>query len=236
MRMAWAAAVAMAVAVPATAQEADEGGSEIVVTGRKPLRIDGKILRAALERFARDRATLSPQGVLRFEFWRGTARVRADGMQLALTNAAGDMLPVRVDGDGRVALDAVPQGRWFLTAPARPHSMALRPMVLSEETSVEDRRLGDLRMQCRVAVAMARVQASEVSMPLIRKFDAKGGCGSRDFQFYHRAEQRLASAIAIGPGPDDARALPLSSRRTSYSPPLSDRKLGHETRVRTTYQ
>lgn len=236
MRVAWAA-VAMTVAtVPAMAQDVDEGGSEIVVTGRKPLRIDGKILRAALERFARDRTTLSPQGVLRFEFWRGTSRVRADGMQLALTNAAGDRLPVRVDGDGRVVLDAVPKGRWFLTAPARPHSMALRPMILSAGTKVEDRRLGDLRMQCRVAVAMARVQASELSMPLIKKFDAKGGCGSRDFQFYHRAEQRLASAVAIGPGPDDVRPLPLSSRRTSYSPPLSDRKLDHETRVRTTYQ
>ncbi len=227
----------MVLMVLAMAQDAEPEAetSEIVVTGHQPLKIDAKVLRAAQARFAEDRATLSPQGVLRFELWRGPKRVRADGLQLALTDATGRQVPVTVDGEGRVSFAAIPKGRWFLTAPAQAHSMSLRPIVLSTGTSVEDRRLGDLRMQCRVMVSMAKAQVSLLAMPLIGMFDAIGGCASKRVHMYHRAERPLASAVAVGPE-QDSRALLLSPKRNAYLSPLSDRTLGDETRIRTTYQ
>ncbi len=238
MRIGWLVWVALVPAVPAAAQEtdADPGGSEIVVTGRRPLRIDAKVLRAAQARFAADHAELSPQGVLRFELWRRGKRMRADGLNLALTDSAGRQVPATIDGDGRAAFAPVPKGRWFLTAPAQASDMSLRPIVLSGGTGIDDRRLGDLRLQCRIVVSMAKAKASVLAMPLIGVFDAIGGCASKSFGFYHWAEQPLAGAVAVAADGGPPIVLPLSATRDAYLPPLSNRKLGNETRIRTTYQ
>ncbi len=223
-------------AAPAMAQESDgdEGPSEIVVTGHKPLKIEARILRAAQHRFAEDRAELSPQGALLFELWRDGARMRADGMQLALSDEQGHQVPVAIDGNGRVAFGAIPKGRWFLTAPAQGYAMTLRPIVLSHGTSVEDRRLGDPRMQCRVAISMAKAQVSLLALPLIGMFDAIGGCASKRVHMYHRAERPLAGATVTCSGA--AQPLSLSLKRNAYLPPLSDRTLDNEVRVRATYR
>lgn len=232
------AIVAMLMAAPAAAQEpdAEEGPSEIVVTGHKPLEIDARILRAAQARFAADRAELSPQGALLFELWRGGKRMRADGLNLTLSDATGRRVPVVIDGNGRIAFGTIPKGRFFLTGPAQGYSMTLRPVVLSSGTSVEDRRLGDLRMQCRVMVSMAKTQASFLALPLIGLFDAIGGCGSKRVHIHHEMERPLASAVATGSGDVGSQILPLTPNRTAYLAPLSDRTLGNETRIHATYQ
>lgn len=222
------------VAPPAMAQEAEPDGPDIVVIAGKPLRVDAKLLRAAQRRFAEDRPSYAPQGTLRFELWRGADRISAAGVGLALTDGAGRQLPVTIDADGRVAFATLPAGRWFLTAPAQSQGMRLRPIVLSSGTSVEDRRLGDLRAQCRVAVSMAKADASLLAMPLIGMFDAIGGCASKRFGFYHMVEHPLASAMATGAGV--TRTLRLSAKRTSYEAPLSDRTLSNEARVRLAYR
>ncbi|MGN5374889.1 hypothetical protein [Sphingomonas hankookensis] len=234
----WVALASAVLVTPAMAQDADAdaAGSGIVVTGHKPLRVDATILRAAQARFAKDRAQLAPQGVLRFELWRGANRVRADGVKLMLVDAAGTQLPVGVDGDGRLAFPPVPKGRWFLTAPAHGAQMSLRPIILSRGTGIDDRRLGDLRLQCRVMVSMARTQAPVLAMPLIGLFDVIGGCASKRFGFYHLAEHPLASAVAVASGRREPVILKLSARRDAYLAPLSDRALDNETRIRTTYQ
>ncbi|MDJ0278465.1 hypothetical protein QLH51_16840 [Sphingomonas sp. 2R-10] len=227
----------MVLATSAGAQEpaSDTGGAEIVVTGHRPMRVDAKILRAAQARFAEDRIELSPQGVLQFELWRGNKRVRADGVKLALMDAAGREIPVTIDGNGRIAFAPVPKGRWFLTAPAQASDLSLRPIILSSGTRIDDRRLGDLRLQCRVMVSMAKAKASLLAMPLIGMFDAIGGCASKRFGFYHRTEQSLAGAVAVAPG-GTPKVLPMSATRDAYLPPLSDRTMDNETRIRTTYQ
>ncbi len=166
--------------------------------------------------------------------WRGHSRMSAADVGLALTDGARRQLPVTIDGDGRVVFATLPAGRWFLTAPAQSQGMHLRPIVLSSGTSVEDRRLGNLRAQCRVMVAMAKADASLLAMPLIGMFDAIGGCASKRFGFYHLVEHPLASATATGAGV--TRTLRLSAKSTSYEAPLSDRTLPNEARVRLTYR
>ena len=225
---------AMVMATPVSAQDVEPDGPDIVVIAGKPLRVDAKLLRAAQRRFAADRPDYAPQGALRFELWRGPTRVSAAGVGLALTDGAGRQLPVTVDDDGRLAFATLPDGRWFLTAPAQSQGMHLRPIVLSTGTSVEDRRLGDLRAQCRVAVSMAKADASLLAMPLIGMFDAIGGCASKRFGFYHMVEHPLASATASGVGV--TRTLRLSAKRTSYEAPLSDRTLTNDARVRLAYR
>jgi hypothetical protein len=225
---------AIVVASPAVAQDSEPDGPDIVVVAGKPLRVDAKLLRAAQRRFAEDRPGYAPQGTLRFELWRGPNRISANGVGLSLTDGAGRQLPVTIDGDGRVEFATLPAGRWFLTAPAQAQAMHLRPIVLSSGTSVEDRRLGDLRAECRVMVSMAKADASWLAMPLIGVFDAIGGCLSKRFGFYHLVEHPLASATASGGGV--TRTLRLSAKRTSYEAPLSDRMLTNDARVRLAYR
>ncbi|KQN81442.1 hypothetical protein ASE90_12720 [Sphingomonas sp. Leaf67] len=220
--------------MPADAQDIEPDGPDIVVTAGKPLRVDAKLLRAAQRRFAEDRPAHAPRATLRFELWRGYSRISATDVGLALTDGAGGQLPVTIDGDGRVVFATLPAGRWFLTAPAQSQGMHLRPIVLSSGTSVEDRRLGDLRAQCRVMVAMAKADASLLAMPLIGMFDAIGGCASKRFGFYHPVEHPLASATATGAGV--MRTLRLSVTSTSYEAPLSDRNLPNDARVRLAYR
>jgi len=227
--MRWTAlAMVAAWAAPATAQE--QAPDEIVVTAQgKPMRVDAKILRVAARRFAGDRPVFAPAGTLRFELWRGGQRLRGDAVPLTLTDGTRT-LPIAIGADGRIAFPAIPEGRWYLQGPASASPITLRPIVLSQGTSEADRRLGDLRAQCRVMVAMGKAQASLLAFPLIGVFDLAGGCASRRFGFYYRAEQPLASAM-VG-----TRALKLSAKATSYEAPLSDRSLTNEARIRLSYR
>lgn len=159
---------------------------------------------------------------------------RRTGWDWRWTDGAGRQVPVTIDGDGRVAFATLPAGRWWLTAPAQSQGMRLRPIVLSSGTGIDDRRLGDLRAQCRVAVSMARAQASLLALPLIGMFDAVGGCASKRFAFYHIVEHPLASATASCRSA--SRDLRLSPKGISYEAPLSDRNLDNEARVRLTYR
>lgn len=229
-----AAGVAMLMAVPAMAQEADPDVPEIVVTGGKPLKLDAKVLRAGQHRFAEDRAELSPGGALRFELWRGGSRIPAATVPIMLRSDAGQTVPVAIDGDGRIAFGDLPKGRWFLTAPVQSQGMSLRPIVLSTGTTPTDRRLGDLRLQCRVMLSMAKAQASLLAMPLMGLLDAIGGCESKRVHMYHRAEQPLASATALTPA--GAQALEISKRGNAYLAPLNDRTMGNDVRVRIAYR
>ncbi|KQN34876.1 hypothetical protein ASG37_16380 [Sphingomonas sp. Leaf407] len=224
------AGVVLVMAAPVAAQETD--GPDIVVTAPgKPLQVDAKLLRIAQRRLAKDRAALAPAATLRFELWRGGQRVAANDLALVLTDGTRQ-LPVTVDSDGRFALPAIPEGRWFLRGGTAAQALSLRPLILSPGTGIEDRRLGDLRAQCQVAVAMGKAQASILALPLIGVFDLAGGCASSRFNFYHRVERPLASAVADAPG--GPVALPL--RTQSYRPPLADRTFGNETRILLSYR
>lgn len=228
------AGVAMLAAVPAMAQDVEPDGPDIVVTAGKPLKLHAKVLRAGQRRFAQDRAALSPEGSLRFELWRGGRRIPAGTVPVVLSDGKGRTLPVTIDGDGRMAFATLPEGRWFLTAPAQSQGMRLRPIVLSRGTTVEDRRLGDIRAQCHVMISMGKAQASLLEWPLIGMFDAIGGCDSKRVQMFHQVERPIASAKVMAPGGE--QALLLSKKGTSFVPPMSDRTLGNDVRVRIAYR
>ncbi|MEH3040204.1 MAG: hypothetical protein PGN21_09080 [Sphingomonas paucimobilis] len=233
MRLAMAG-VAMLAAVPAMAQDVEPGGPDIVVTAGKPLKLDAKVLRAGQRRFAEDRAALSPEGSLRFELWRGGRRIPAGTLPIVLSDDKGQTLPVTIDGDGRMVFATLPEGRWFLTAPAQSQGMHLRPIVLSRGTTTEDRRLGDIRAQCHVTISMGKAQATLLEWPLIGLFEAVGACESKRFQMFHQVEHPIARATAMAPGGE--RELLLSKSGTSYAPPMSDRTLGNDVRVKIAYR
>ncbi len=215
-------------ATPAMAQES--APDEIVVTALgKPMRLDAKILRVAERRFAEDRSAYAPAGVLRFELWRGGKRLPATDLPLTLNDGTRS-IAVAVDGAGRIALPAIPAGRWYLLGPASAQPITLRPIILSQGTGEADRRLGDLRAQCRVAVAMGKAQASILALPLVGIFDLAGGCASRRFQFFLRVDRPLTSAT-VGDQP-----LKISPKALSYNAPLGDRALTNEARIHLSYR
>lgn len=228
------AGMALLAAAPVMAQEVEPDGPDIVVTAGKPLNLDAKVLRAGQRRFAGDRAELAPNGALRFELWRGGGRIPATTVPITLRNDAGETVPVTVDGEGRIAFGDLPRGRWFLTAPAQSQGMSLRPIVLSTGTTPTDRRLGDLRLQCRVMLSMAKAQASLLAMPLMGLLDAIGGCESKRVHAFNRAERTLASATAMTSS--GTQALEISKRGNAYLAPLAGRTLGNEVRVKIVYR
>ncbi len=139
-------------------------------------------------------------------------------------------MPISVDADGRFLIPAIPEGRWYLTGPAAAQPTTLRPVVMSEGTTSEDRRLGDLRAQCRVALAMGRAKASLLSLPTIDPSDPAKGCASRQITYYYKAEQPLATAMT------GIKPLPLSRSARAYAAPLANKALGNAVRVRLAYR
>lgn len=216
------------IAVPTMAQEVD-GPDIIVVAAGQPIRIDAELLRVAQRRFALDRGELAPDATLRYELWRGDTRIGVRGIPLRLGDGTRT-LPITVDGDGRFRLPPIPRGRWFLTGPAAAQPTTLRPVVMSEGTASDDRRLGDLRAQCRVALAMGRAKASLLSLPTIDPSDPARGCASAQVAYFYKAERPLATAMT------GIKPLPLSPSARAYAAPLANKALGNAVRVKLAYR
>ncbi|WCT73301.1 hypothetical protein PQ455_17055 [Sphingomonas naphthae] len=211
---------------PAAASDPGFSSDDIVVTAPgKPFRVaDGK-LRAAQAAFAENRPGFAPQARL---LWR-LRPIGAKDMstfRLTLMGPRGATIPVPLDADHRFELPAIPAGRWTLVGSSG--GVRLGADILSPGTAEADRRLGDLRLECRVIVAVV-----DINFLLRGMFNAAGGCASSRFQMFHPASHPIGEAFALS-GP---RRLPLaiSPKRRAYEMPLANKTLDNDTRVKLTF-
>ncbi len=216
-----------------TASEAEAGDIVVTARGVDPARVAER-LRRAVEAYRESRARNAPAGQL---YFRVLAHDAADLAALQLSLRSDDrVVPLTLDDAGRFTIpDDFPVAHsWELQTGNGPSSFAFRPLLLSPGTTVADRRLGDLRLQCRVAAAVA-----QDSMPLLQRaaFGAMGGCSSSSIQFNLRSEQPLAGATIAGPGvTGGSMALTVSATGRSVAMPIANNDMGDEARLTLTYR
>ena len=220
-------------AAPAARPEA--ATSDVLVVGqREPFRLSARALRAAQATFGEQRSRFAPASSLRFvaSLTRGTAA--AGPIALRLTDGTRS-LPIVLDPDGVFALPTLPEGKWWLEGNHGPRRIRIRPQVLSPGSERYDRRLGDIRLQCRVFWAMGKADAPLLAAPLVGMIDAAGACNSRRIGFHERTPRPIRTAMLV----EGSRAVPLRTTRDrmSYQMPTADRHFGdfgNEARVRVT--
>jgi hypothetical protein len=199
---------------------------EVLVNASKsPFLIDAKALRRAAAAFDKDRS-LAPEAPLRF---RATDRAPT-GEALRIWIERGDTVEtVLVGTDGLLSLPqlAFADGARLLANRSK-EALTLNPEILTPGTALHTRRLGDLRLQCRVELSLYIHEE-----PLyIRALMPPVGmvCNSKNFGYYVNAgfevesiEIRGADAYKAVRG-DRSKAF----SRGGYAAPLGDRSISDD--------
>lgn len=219
----------------APADEA-EGSDDIVVVGDNggQFRLTSDALRDAIRAYRQHRPTYAPNSRLIFAVSAGDGG-NLDGLTLYLRARRRDRdgvretidLPIDSDGGIEMPIDLVATGNWDLRANRARGGIRIQPLVLSPGSSPADRRFGDLRLQCRVSIAFARL-----SLPVRALAGAVGPCGSRRVALYTTARRAISAVTITGySAPIDIRPNGMS-----YRVPLQDDSIGNEARLRLTYR
>lgn len=228
MRGIWLAGVLLA--GMARAEEAPPAPSdEIVVTAVKGMwSLEGKRIRAAQAAFAAGRPRYAP-GSRFFLQVISKGGKSLDGLSLTLRNG-DDLRPIEIDGEHRFELPPLDSDGWRLSANRTPAEMGVRIWILSPGSSEADRRLGDLRLHCRVGWALIRDRFNFVQRGL---FEAIGGCDSSRVRVYNSTTRPIASASVVSP---DGKSRPIDAKDTRYWMPIADKDLPDTARVKLIYR
>jgi len=199
---------------------------EVLVNASKsPFSIDAKALRRAAAAFDKDRS-LAPEAPLRFRVIDYTPKAeplriwieRGDSVETILVGADALLtLPQLAFADGA-----------RLLANRSEEALTLTPEILTPGTALHTRRIGDLRLQCRIHLAFHIHRA-----PLyIRALMPPVGmvCNSKNFGYYVHAGFEVES-IEIGGAEaykavrgDKSKAFPGGG----YAAPLGDRSINDD--------
>ena len=202
----------------------DRSDGPIAVWGsNRPLRIEGAALEAAERVFARERARFAPNARL---LW----QVSLDGdeslapLVLGLIGSARQVA-LGPDAGGRFALpERAPGERWQMLVGNRSRTvLSVLPLVVSPGHQGAARRLGDLRLECRVAWALL---ADDPAWKARRLPKSPESCGRADVTVGFRALWPLKRATLR----EGARtmAVPLAGDGVHGRPPIADPGWGNE--------
>jgi hypothetical protein len=220
-----------------TVPPADEE-AEIQVSGlAKPKRASLAQFREALQAFAKYRATLAPAGPLTFEIipWEksGVSAANLDNVRLAFVSKTG-RVEVPIDSNHRFILPDLTKlsddYRLFSNVGKKP--IIIFPRIFTPGTGLTDRRLGDLRLECQVGWGFFK---SEIPIVMRAGFGLVGGCGSKRVKINNRLQKPIASVTIT----DAGRTMPVAldpKLPSSYRPPIYDKKLSNDARVRITFK
>jgi hypothetical protein len=200
-------------------------GEEITVIGLvNKHQLNAKTLRRIQEAYAKNRH-FAPQAPLRFRVEHAS---NAD-VALRLWLSEGDDivdLPIRADG-------TVDLSNMVITKETKLNSnrakglLWLRPEIFSPSTTNQARRLGDLRLECRIMWAIGR---DEVPIAIRLAFSWAGElCASKRIPVYFDAPFALSRVTVEHEGM--TKLVPFN-RANAYGPPIYDKKLPDEAVVR----
>lgn len=219
------AAAVLAVSAPENVTAAAPSDDIVVVGFSKPYRLTVAQLRNAARAYERGRARLAPEGRLYFQVATADGAERRGEVRLTLRSSRRNV-GLSLDGEGRFVLPPLEDDDWELVADRGTRSISIQPLVLSPGTGLDDRRLGDLRLQCEVTWA---IQKEHASLPERAIFGAAGGCGSRRLGLYAKADRPIRSASVSWNG--RTTPVPVLSDGRSFRAPLGDRTLPDAARV-----
>jgi hypothetical protein len=213
-----------------------EGSDDIVVVGDNggAYRLTGDSLRDAARAYREHRSTFAPDATLYFAVEAGDGG-SLDGLSLYLRarrrgeDGGRAIVELPLDERGRFILpmDVMASGDWDLRANRSRGGIRIRPLVLSPGSEIADRRFGDMRLQCRVSIAFARL-----SLPIRLLAGAVGPCSSQRVRLFTSAPRPLSAVTITG------YAAPIEVRPDglSYHVPLQDESIGNEARLRHIYR
>ncbi len=177
-----------------------------------------------------DKRTMAPSASLRFELWTADGKPAApEGLQLRL---AGDKVDVAlpIDPDGTFVLPRSQEAlddKADLVMNRKKDQFRWRPRVRTPGVPENARRLGDLRLECEVSMAVRKEE-----IPLLYRAGAAavgGMCNIPMVGYIYRAPQRLVS-VSVVSGERKAR-LPLNGDGTGYHAPLRDKSWDNDALV-----
>lgn len=213
-----------------------EGSDDIVVVGDNggAYRLTGDSLRDAARAYSEHRATFAPDASLYFAVEAGDGGT-LDGLSLYLrarqrgADGSRAIVDLPIDAQGRfvLPLEIAASGDWDLRANRSRGGIRIRPLVLSPGSEIADRRFGDMRLQCRVSIAFARL-----SLPIRLLAGAVGPCSSRRVRLFTRAPRPLTAVTITG----HAEPIDVRPDGLSYHVPLQDENIGNEARLRHIYR
>lgn len=195
----------------ARAQEAQEVPGEppqtVVVSGTLELPfISYKSMLRGVASFEKHRA-LAPAAGLLFKLRDVSGNQDLSKLRMKLQSAAGN-IEVPIATDGRFALPAAPvpdpDAELVLNRPKR--QLRLAPLVMSPGTTAMSRRLGDLRLECRVWFDLEDRPLGFLMRPAVNL--AGGPCSFKSFLIWRRMPPGAKTATIVSG--ERTKTAPLS--------------------------
>ena len=200
-----------------------------------------KAILAGLDAFERHRAMAPAVGRLRFvvEARRTDADSRAPLLPAVRLVGDGFALPLALDAGGRFVVprsQAAEDSDSELELDQKRSLYRIAPDVRTAGLPANQRRLGDLRLECKVRVAIMKAEMPFYQAVLLNGvllgsdwcgfFDAKRNAG-----FSYRADRPISAALLREGG----RALPLKVRHGWYEVPIATPAWSDEAMVELTF-
>jgi len=226
-------AALLALAAPSFAQEAEPAApaaEKVEVSSIKdPELLPYRRMVRGLDAWQEKRA-LAPQAELRFELWTKEGKPASpEGLTLRI---AGDKVDIALplDADGTFVLPRS-QEAWDdkadLLSNRKKDQIRWRPRVRSPGVPENARRLGDMRLECEVSMAIRKEE-----MPMVMRAGAVaagGMCKLPMTGYTYRAPRPLASVTLVS-GERKSR-LPVMASGTQFYVPMRDKGWDDETLV-----
>lgn len=215
------------------APESVTQNGDIVVTARG---VDasrtGERLRRALQVHQQGRENFAPAAILYFQIipMGGT---KVSDYTLSIDTNDGEEVLI-ADALGRVTIPpALPMDKhWRLNTGNGPSQVAFRPLILSPGFDLSHRRIGDLRLQCRVFLSAMSEAMSAISRAA---FNAAGGCSGSLFRFNLSSPQSVDTAILEQAG-SEGQALVITPSGRSVQIPINRDEISNDAEVRLTFR
>lgn len=204
---------------------------EVLVNATKsPFSIDAKALRRAAAAFDKDRS-LAPEAPLRFRAIDSTPKGEALRIWIERDDAVETILA------GPDDLLTLPQIAFTdgtrLHANRSKETLTLTPEILSPGTALHTRRIGDLRLQCRVDLALHIYEEPLYVRALMPPVSMV--CNSKNFGYYAYAGFQVASAkirstdaVKSVKGDETTDSRDYAAPPLGYVAPLGDRSISDD--------
>jgi hypothetical protein len=233
----------LAPAAAGSAQEKDETGTVHINAVKDPELRAYRAIAAGLDVFDAQHALAPAVPQLRFQV-EGRAGKKLEG-ELPLARIAADdfSIPLSLDGQGRFSIprsQAAWDARAELVLNRRKSEVRVETWVRTPDLADNQYRMGDIRLDCRVKVAIGKAEAPFWAVGLVNSVllttdwcawfkgaTPKGG----DRNWPHRAGAKLAGATLH----DGERSLALKVSGKSFRVPIGDTGWSNDALIEVTY-
>ncbi|WP_240787183.1 hypothetical protein [Ramlibacter rhizophilus] len=178
----------------------------------------------AMDLFERERALRAPQAVLRFELLPRQPGVNVDDVDLNIVSA-GTVIPVPVAPDRSFTLPRDPRAlreNAVVTPDRAVRSMTWRAQVRTPGLPANTRRLGDLRLECRVGMEAGLISEKPTWAGRLGALltDTPAYCDSEDNRYMFFADRPIFGVTLVAG--ERREALPV---RRLWAGALGDERL-----------